>query len=72
MTNTIIEVKVFFSYELAPLPTSMFDEFGEVCIDKSKSKLRKLLAKEVSARNISKPDLVVLSACAILCSVNWP
>ena len=48
MYNTIIEVKVLFSYELEPLPTSMFDEFGEIRVDKSKAKLRKLLVKEVS------------------------
>ena len=72
MTNMIIEVKVLFSYELTPLPTSMFDEFGEIRGDKSKAKLRKLLAKELSARNISKPDLIVLDGCAILWSVNWP
>ena len=72
MTNTIIEVKLLFSYELAPLQTSMFDKFGEIRVDKSKAKLRKLLAKEASARNISKPDLVVLDGFAILWSVNWP
>ena len=49
MTNMIIEVKVLFSYEMAPFPTSIFDEFGKICVDKSKGKLRKLLAKEVSA-----------------------
>ena len=49
MTNTIIEVKVFFSYELTPFPTSMFDEFSEILVDKSKAKLRKLLVKEASA-----------------------
>ena len=49
MTNTIIEVKVFFSYELTPFPTSMFDEFSEMLVDKSKAKLRKLLLKEASA-----------------------
>ena len=70
MTNANIEVKVLFSYELAPLPTSMFNEFGEIRVDKSKANLRKLLAKEVSAQNISKPDLVVLDGCAILWSVN--
>ena len=72
MTNTIIEVKVLYSYELVPLPTSMFDEFGEIRIDKSKANLRKLLAKDVSARSISKPDIVVLDGCAILWPVNWP
>ena len=66
MTITIIEVKVLISYEMAPLPTSMFDEFGEIRVDKSKAKLRKLSTKEVSTRNISKPDLVVLDGCAIL------
>ena len=71
MTSTIIEVKVLFSYVLAPLPTSKLDEFGEIYVDKSKAKLRKLLAKEVSAPNISKSDLVALDGCAILWSVNW-
>ena len=70
MYNTIIEVKVLFSYELEPLPTSMFDEFGEIRVGKSKAKLRKLLVKEVSARNICKPVLVVLDGCTILWSVK--
>ena len=72
MANTIIEIKVLFFYGLAPLPTSMFDEFAEICVGKSKAELRKLLAKKVSARNISKPDIVLLDGCAILWSVNWP
>ena len=72
MTNTITEVKILFSYELAPVPTYMFYKYGEVRLDKSKAKLRKLLAKKVSAQNISKPDLVVLYSCAIIWSVNWP
>lgn len=42
MTNWIIEVKVLFSYQLAPLPRSMFHKFGEICVEKSKPKLRKL------------------------------
>ena len=49
MINIIIEVKVFFFYEMAPFPTSMFDEFGEIRVEKSKRKLRKLLGKQVSA-----------------------
>ena len=65
MNNTTTEVKAFFSYELAPFPIFMFDEFGEIRADKSKAKLRKLLVKEVSAQNISKLDLVVLYGCAI-------
>ena len=49
MTYMTIEVKVLFSYEMAPFPTSIFDEFAKIRVDKSKGKLRKLLAKEVSA-----------------------
>ena len=37
-----------------------------------KQSFRKLLVKEVSARNISMPDLVELDGCAVLWSLNWP
>ena len=33
MTNTIIEADVLFSYELAPLPTFMLDEFVEIRVN---------------------------------------
>ena len=49
------------SYELAPVPTSMFDE-----------KMRKLCIAKQSARAAGQPDAIVIDGCAILCVVHWP
>ena len=39
-------------YELAPFPTSLFDETGNMCDTKSKSSLNNKLKREKSSPNV--------------------
>jgi len=43
-----IDIKDVLGHELAPVPTSMFDDTGDMRIAKSKSTLKKILQVEVS------------------------
>ena len=54
-----IELESIFHYELAPVPTSMFEDNGEPRFIKSKSVLKNKLKVEVSQRNLN-PDAVVI------------
>ena len=44
-----IDIKQLPSYELSPVPTKMFSEFGEMRVAEAKSALKKVLQKEVSS-----------------------
>ena len=60
-------------YELAPVPTSMFSDTGDMKISKSKSDLKKLLQTTVSVRQIEKEiTCFILDGSAILYVVKWP
>ena len=62
------------SYELASVPTSMFNEkMRKLRIAKSKSILKNKLQVEQSARATGQPDAIVIDGCAILSwIVHWP
>ena len=61
------------SYELVPVPTSMFDEkTWKLHIAKSKSILKNKLQVEQSARATGQRDAIVIDGCAILWVVHWP
>ena len=60
-----------FSNELSPIPTSMFDDTGNMRSTKTKSSLNKLGVK-VSSRSLTKPSLLVVDGCSILWVINWP
>ena len=61
-----------FNYELAPFPTSIFEDSGEPRFTKSKSVLKNKLKVQVSSRNI-KPDPVVTYGGGMLYyAVHWP
>ena len=67
-----ISTKCMFSFELAPVPTSMFDDDGEMKICKNKSSLKKSLKVETPIRAAGLPEVVILDGCAILWHINWP
>ena len=52
-----VDINDVFSHELAPIPTSMFTEVGEMRISKAKSVLKKQL--QVSARHASNTDVTI-------------
>ena len=65
-------IKDVLGYELAPVPTSMFDDTGDRRIAKSKSTLKKVLQVEVSDRVAGGANFSVLGGSAILWVVPWP
>ena len=61
------------SHELAPFPTSMFEEEGLLRICRQKSKLMNSLKVAASARlSTSNPTAVFVDGCAIFWTVSWP
>ena len=61
-----------FNYELAPLPTSMFDDNGNMRISTSKSVLSNKLQVTQSTRASVKSNVIITDGCAILCCLHWP
>ena len=60
-------------YELAAVPTSIFDEkSGELRTSKSKSILKRRLQVEVTNPSRGIGDAVVIDGCAILWVLQWP
>ena len=60
-------------HELSPIPTSMFDENGNMGDAKTKSNLKNALKVEVS-RRLAEQDVqaTFLDGCAVLWVVPWP
>ena len=59
-------------YELAPYPTSIFNEKGAMRPCNQKLKLMTGLKIEVAARTVGKPDAFFLDGCTIFCVVVCP
>ena len=66
-----VDIKDVLSYELAPVPTSMFNKDG-MRIAKGKSALKKSLQVEVSSRNAGDADVTVIDGSALLWTIHWP
>jgi hypothetical protein len=60
MSTRDIDLKDVFSHELAPLPTSMFEDDGNMRIATSKSMLKKKLQITQSERASLKPDVIII------------
>lgn len=61
-----------FNYELTNVPTTTFDDNGEMRIATSKSILKKKLEIKHSSRELRKPDVGVIDGCAIPWCIHWP
>ena len=71
--NSDFDFESLLVYELAPHPTSIFDEEGLMRQAKQKSKLMTAMKIEVSTRSITHDvDSIFLDGCAILWVVPWP
>ena len=71
MNSRDIRVDQVLSYELASVPTSMFEgKTRDLLIAKSKSILKNKLQVEQSARASGQPDALVIDGCAILWVVH--
>ena len=69
-----IDLKDVFAHELAPVPTSMFFDNGEMRICKGKSTLKNLLKDEVeaSSRKSSNYNIAIIDGSALLWVDHWP
>lgn len=66
-----IDIKDVLSYELSPVPASLFDESGAMRAQ-SKAILKTKLQVEQSSRIQGVPDAVIIDGCAMLWTVHWP
>ena len=68
-----IDATTLMGHELSPIPTSMFDENGNMRDAKTKSNLKNALKVEVS-RRLAEQDVqaTFLDGCAVLWIVPWP
>ena len=66
-----IDIKDVLVHKLGPVPTSMFDDNGDMRIANSKSTLKKILQVEVSDRVAGGANVSVLDGSAILWVVPW-
>ena len=66
-----IDLQDIFSYELAPVPTSMFTQDGmRICT--AKSKLKHMLQVEVPQTHAANADIIVIDGSALLWTIHWP
>ena len=67
-----IDIKHVLSHELAPIPTALFDEFGDMRTAKSKSSLKNQLQVKVSERTTGAIDALVIDGSALLWIIQYP
>ena len=67
--NPDLDFKKLLVYELAPYPTSIFNEKGEMHHCNQKSKLISGIKVELSARTVDKPDAFFLNDCVVFWDV---
>jgi hypothetical protein len=56
-----VDIKDVLAHELAPIPTSMFTETGEMRCSKAKSVLKNQLKREVSSRNAPNRYITIIN-----------
>ena len=72
MQSRSLDLKDIMSHELSPVPTSMFDDNGDMNAATTKSALKKKLQNTELTRSATKPDIVVIDGCALLWVIHWP
>ena len=72
MNSHDIDLKAVVSHELAPVPTSIFDEMGEMQITTTKATLKNKLKIEMSARTVQQADVTIIDGCVVLWVIHWP
>ncbi|XP_042233703.1 zinc finger protein Xfin-like isoform X2 [Homarus americanus] len=70
-SKDIISRETLFSHELAPYPTALFDEGGEMR-HTSKSVLKNRLLVPGDLRAKLTPEVIILDGSALLWAVPWP
>ena len=59
-------VENVFKHELAPIPTSIFNNDGDLRPAKSKADMKRTLESKLSTRTMNKPELTIIDGSAIL------
>ena len=72
MSTRAINLNDVLNYELAAVPTSMFDEKSGLRISMSKYILKRKHEVEVTNPSICIRDAVVIGGCARPCVLQWP
>ena len=72
MSSREIDLKELFSHELAPIPTSMFEDNGDMRITQPNSSLKQKPQVEQSPQTLSFPDTIVIDGGALLWIIQWP
>ena len=66
LTNTAMTVENVFKHKLAPVPTSIFNDDGDLRPAKSKTDMKRTPEFKVSTRTMSKPELTIIDGSATL------
>ena len=67
------DIDRILAHELAPVPTSMFSETGDMKICTAKSVLKKVLQSTVSTRHLeTQISCNVIDGSAVLYVIHWP
>ena len=67
-----LDFSTLFDYELAPVPTSLFEDTDDVYLASPKAVLKNKLKVEISSRGL-KPDAVIVDGGSMLhSSIYWP
>ena len=67
-----LKLEDVFSYELSPVPVSLFKENGEMRINGNKSDLKNALKVDISDKIQPHTDVIIIDGCAMLYAVYWP
>ena len=66
LTNTAMTVENVFKHKLAPVPTSIFNDDGDLRPAKSKTDMKRTPEFKVSTRTMNKPELTIIDGSATL------
>jgi hypothetical protein len=67
-----VDIHHVLSHELAPVPTALFDDNGELRIPKSKASLKRQLQIEVTDRKVCTIDTQIIDGSALLWVIPYP
>ena len=70
ISTSSTKIEDVLKYELPLVPTSLFDENGDMQLNNQKSELKITLKIEVSNRHIT--EAAVVDGNAVLWSLHWP
>ncbi|KAH3790784.1 hypothetical protein DPMN_168991 [Dreissena polymorpha] len=72
MSSRSVDLKKVLSHQRSTVPSSMFDNNGNMKIATPKATLTRKLHVTQSARLSSTPDTIVIDGCAVLWCIHWP